>query len=178
MPFDRDDVEPPYAVVEVYEPPHSLAIPEDLCDRILAAARSARPSTRLNGEHRAPVLEPDDERAVLDRIREANDAWWCLAIDEWDTKSKRYRPGDQLIAHQDIHAGAARRKIAASVQLSDPTDYEGGDFVVWFNNERIPMPRTRGTVIVLPGWTVHAVEEVTSGERWSLLANGWGPPLR
>jgi len=26
--------------------------------------------------------------------------------------------------------------------------------------------------------TVHEVEPVTSGERWSLIVNGYGPPLR
>jgi predicted 2-oxoglutarate/Fe(II)-dependent dioxygenase YbiX len=40
------------------------------------------------------------------------------------------------------------------------------------------MPRTRGTLVVFPGWTVHEVEPVTAGERWALIVNGWGPPLR
>ena len=47
-----------------------------------------------------------------------------------------------------------------------------------FADHRLAMPRTRGTLMAFPGWTVHEVEPVASGERWALIVNGWGPPLR
>lgn len=178
LPLDGDDEEPPYAVVEAFEPPHPLSVGPDLCDRIADACRRARPSTRLNGEHRTPVLEPQDEDAILDRVRQANDFWWRLDVVSWNLFCKFYRPGDQLIAHQDLHAAGARRKVAAGLQISDAEAYEGGDFVVSFNSERYHMPRTRGTLVVFPSWTVHEVEEVTAGERLSVIIHGWGPPLR
>ena len=178
VPFDDEDEEPPYAVADAYEPPHPLAVPDDLCDRLLTVARAARPGVRTNGEYRMLDLEPDDEREVIDRFREANAAWWNLDLDRFDVKAKHYRPGDRHTRHQDLHAGAARRKFAGSVQLSHGDDYEGGALVVHHTDERIPMPRTRGTLVSFPGWCVHEVEPVTSGERWALVANGWGPPLR
>ena len=91
---------------------------------------------------------------------------------------KRYRVGDRHPAHQDLLAGASRRKLAGSVQLSDPDGYEGGDLVVSYGQARAAMPKSRGTLVAFPGWTVHEVEPVTRGERWALIVNGWGPPLR
>jgi PKHD-type hydroxylase len=77
-----------------------------------------------------------------------------------------------------LHPGAACRKFAGSVQLSDSEDYDGGDLVMHFAHHRVAMPRTRGTLVAFPGWTVHEVEPVTAGERWALVVNGWGPPLK
>ncbi len=91
---------------------------------------------------------------------------------------KRYRAGERHARHQDLHPGAACRKFSGSVQLSYPDDYSAGGLVMHFADHRVAMPRTRGTLIAFPGWTVHEVEPVTSGERWALIVNGWGPPLR
>ena len=178
LPRDADDPEPPYAVADAWERPLALALPDDLCDRLVAAAEAARPGIRPNGEYRMLDLEPADEAAVRGRFREANAAWWNLDLDRWDIHAKRYLRGDRHAEHQDLHAGAARRKLAGSVQLSHPDDYEGGDLLVHFTDRRIAMPRTRGTLVALPAWTVHEVEPVTAGERWALIVNAWGPPLR
>ncbi len=64
------------------------------------------------------------------------------------------------------------------VQLSDPTEYDGGALIVRSAHVRPVMPTTRGTLVASPGWTNHAVEPVARGERWSLCVNAWGAPVR
>jgi PKHD-type hydroxylase len=91
---------------------------------------------------------------------------------------KRYAVGERHTAHQDLHAGAAGRKLAGVVQLSEPDDYAGGHLVMSFAHHRVPMPRARGTLVAFPGWTVHEVTPITRGVRWSLCVNGFGPRLR
>ncbi len=70
----------------------------------------------------------------------------------------------------------SRRKLTVILQLSDASDYDGGDFEVFGTSE--PLPRERGTIIVLPSYVHHRVTPVTRGTRRVLV--GWlaGPPLR
>lgn len=173
-----DDDEPAYAIADAWEPLHPLALPADFCDRLVAAGKAADPRPGPNGTYLLPELEAADERAILGRFRAANAEWWHLDLDRWDVMLKHYRPGDRHSVHQDLHPGAARRKLAGSVQLSHSDAYAGGDLVVHFAGQRVPMPRTCGTLVAFPAWTVHEVEPVTAGERLSLVVNAWGPPLR
>lgn len=72
------------------------------------------------------------------------------------------------------------RKLTAVVQLTDPSEYEGGDFEVYDSNsypnkEEI---RTRGTVIFIPSFVPHAALPVTKGLRHSLACWFDGPKWR
>ncbi len=86
LPLAADDREPAYAIVDAWEPPEPLALPERVCDRILAAAKAVAPSCGPNGAYVLPVLEPADERSVLERFKKANADWWRLDIDCWDVR--------------------------------------------------------------------------------------------
>ncbi len=173
------DSEPPYAVADAWTPPHPLALPESLCGRILTAASYATPAPSRNGTYYHDLdLSDADRQEVLGRFQQANGIWWRVDVNRWLLGVKRYRPGDRHALHQDLHAGAAGRKFAGVVQLSDPDDYTGGQLVMHFSEEHAVMPAARGTLVAFPGWTVHEVTPVTSGERWSLCVNAWGPPLR
>ncbi|HEX2272528.1 MAG TPA: 2OG-Fe(II) oxygenase [Acidimicrobiales bacterium] len=149
------DTEPAYAIADAFEPPHPLALPEEICDRLVAAAMAVRPTPGGHADYHLIELEPDDEAAILGRFAEANALWWNLELDRWDVRVQHYRPGQRFAPHQDLHAGAACRKFAGSVQLSTADDYEGGDLVMHFVHHRAAMPRTRGTLVAFPGWTVH-----------------------
>jgi hypothetical protein len=172
------DVEPSYACCDAWEPPHRLAFGSDLCDAILASAEEVEPQSSGNGTYYLDHLTPALQAEVYGRFADANRQWWGLDIDQWDGGVKSYGPGERHPLHQDLHAGAARRKFAGVVQLSETDDYTGGALVMQFSTHRVAMPRTRGTLVAFPGWTVHEVEPVTSGIRWSLCVNGRGPRLR
>ena len=178
LQVDDDDDEPAHAVADAWEPPHPLALPPELCDRLVAIAEDTPPGHRRNGACHMVELDPELEWEVVGRFRAANRAWWHLDLDRWSIHAKNYRRGDRHPVHQDLHPAAARRKLAGSVQLSDPDDYEGGTLFVYSGSDGIGMPTTRGTLIAFPGWTDHEVSRVTAGERWVLIVNGWGPPLR
>jgi len=74
------------------------------------------------------------------------------------------------------------RKLSLVVSLSDPKDYEGGDFKFQFRNledptieQKVPQLIPRGSVVVFPSYIWHKVEPITEGTRYSLVmwARGW-----
>ena len=65
------------------------------------------------------------------------------------------------------------RKISLIIQLSDPSEYEGGQFQVKgvFNTEEEKeLMNKKGTIITIPSFVEHRVTPVTKGRRLSLIA--------
>lgn len=85
--------------------------------------------------------------------------------------------------HQDIFWANPRcydRKLSVTVQLTDPSEYDGGDFEF---DPCVPAPdpvevRRKGTVIVFPSFLSHRVTPVTRGTRKSLVSWAEGPKFR
>lgn len=68
------------------------------------------------------------------------------------------------------------RKLSVTVQLSDPSEYEGGYFEFGDGIPAVPEEaRTKGTVLIFPSYLQHAVSPITSGVRRSLVAWFEGP---
>ena len=89
------------------------------------------------------------------------------------TENGNYHP------HMDIGIEAPTRKLSFSLQLSDPTEHEGGQLVFHhLRTQAEAAPRARGKIIFFPSFVVHEVTPVTSGTRYSLV--GWvaGPPFK
>lgn len=83
--------------------------------------------------------------------------------------------------HTDVNwSGADRydRKMSVTVQLTDPLEYEGGDFE--FSEVENPKSQLKnlGTVLVFPPYLRHRVSPVTRGKRASLVAWFYGPRWR
>jgi PKHD-type hydroxylase len=71
------------------------------------------------------------------------------------------------------------RKISLTVQLSGPSEYEGGDFSFGDGVESLPdFYKEIGTVLAFPSYLAHKVSPVTSGVRKSLVAWFEGPKWR
>jgi PKHD-type hydroxylase len=86
-----------------------------------------------------------------------------------------YREGGHYDEHFDMRMDnrASVRKLGITVQLSDSTDYSGGEFMF---TEDIGTPnqdiiKQKGTVIVFPSFLYHKVNPVSKGKRYSLV--GW-----
>ena len=64
------------------------------------------------------------------------------------------------------------RKISVVIQLSDPSEYEGGDFEIdhleW--SDFVDDSKQKGSVVVFPSFLSHRVTPVTKGVRRSLVA--------
>lgn len=70
------------------------------------------------------------------------------------------------------------RKLSFSIQLSDPSDYEGGDLILHAGFQSITSTRNKGAIVLFPSFMLHEVTEVTKGKR--LSAVGWvsGPKFK
>ena len=83
--------------------------------------------------------------------------------------------------HHDVNWNGevgADRKLSMTVQLSDPSEYEGGDFEL-LEVEQVPsFAKEKGTVLIFPSYLLHRVTPVTSGVRRSLVAWFTGPQWR
>lgn len=69
------------------------------------------------------------------------------------------------------------RKLTCVIQLSDPSEYEGGDFEMYDLNQYPDKEaiRQQGTAIFLPSFIPHAALPVTKGKRYSLAVWFEGP---
>lgn len=84
----------------------------------------------------------------------------------------RYAGGDTFGAHVDsairIRRGSdfrVRSDLSATLFLSDPDSYDGGELVIedQFGEQRVKLPA--GHMVLYPASSVHRVEPVTRGER-------------
>lgn len=84
--------------------------------------------------------------------------------------------------HHDIdwnRADGYDRKVSIILQLSDPSEYDGGEFS--FSEVENPVPeqlRQKGTILCFPSYLVHQVSPVTRGTRRSVVAWFQGPKWR
>jgi PKHD-type hydroxylase len=70
------------------------------------------------------------------------------------------------------------RKISLSLQLSGPSDYDGGDLVLEAGDGPYRAEKARGTLIAFPSYVLHRVVPVSSGVRKSLVIWVAGPDFR
>lgn len=88
-----------------------------------------------------------------------------------------------ILGHYDSHvdSGALNippRKLSIVIQMSDPSEYEGGELQLFTHSEPYSIPKKKGRLIVFPSYVLHKVTPVTSGLRKSIV--GWiaGPAFR
>ena len=70
------------------------------------------------------------------------------------------------------------RKLSFSLQLTDETTYEGGNFQLMDGKSTYFAPRKRGTLIVFDSRAMHRVLPVTKGIRKSIVGWTLGPRWR
>lgn len=103
-------------------------------------------------------------------------------------KSQFYGYHQDSLTHpyNDEHDGRFRgmtRKLSMTLQLSDSSDYTGGDFYFKYMTssgvieERVDYAKNIGTIIVFPSFVWHKVEPVTTGTRKSLVCWTLGYPF-
>ena len=80
--------------------------------------------------------------------------------------------------HQDFGASGISRKLSMVLQLSDPSEYEGGELQILTRKEPTSMQKKRGLITVFPAWTLHQVTPVTKGTRQTLVAWISGPAFK
>jgi PKHD-type hydroxylase len=74
--------------------------------------------------------------------------------------------------------GDIARKLSMTIQLSDPSEYEGGELEIWCDRDVFTATREQGTGILFPSPVLHRVRHVTRGRRYSLVVWASGPRFR
>lgn len=89
-------------------------------------------------------------------------------------------PSDHFTWHRDSGDDWRRpqRKLSFSLLLSEPGEYEGGEFMIHDGAEQTVKASDAGTFIIFPATMLHRVLPVTRGVRRSLIGWAAGPPLR
>ena len=101
--------------------------------------------------------------------------------------SEYYGSGDKYDMHMDMIMGHEAkesngldvpRKLSIVMCLSDPADYEGGEFHIFQGNVPQVVEQKRGRLLVFPSWMLHAVTPVTKGVRKSIVVWVLGPKFK
>jgi len=134
------------------------------------------------------ITQDDNWHWLYDKLKnmitEANDALWKFDLQsmpegiqytEYDGREKGHYD-----AHQDIGPGILSwRKVSITVQLSDPSEYTGGDFHIITSLQGYrEVPKGLGNVTVFPSYMLHRVTPVTEGLRKVLVLWAGGDHYR
>ena len=79
--------------------------------------------------------------------------------------------------HQD-YGGSVSRKLSMVVQLTDPSEYEGGNLQVMTSGNPQNVRKQRGLIALFPSYVLHQVTPVVKGSRQSLVAWVSGPAFK
>lgn len=93
-------------------------------------------------------------------------------LDTYHKPQVKFASGVGRGQEENIQTGEYVRKLSFTLQLSDPTDYRGGE-VEFLDSEgqRFLAPKQRGTMIVFDARTRHRVRKIKDGLRKSIV--GW-----
>jgi PKHD-type hydroxylase len=70
------------------------------------------------------------------------------------------------------------RKLSLVLQLSDPSEYEGGDLEIFDAPEPTKIEKQKGLVVAFPSFVLHRVTPVTKGIRKTLVVWLTGPRFK
>lgn len=142
-----------------------------------AASGSTIESTRATD---LTWISQDDESAWL------YDKLWRLVADSWRVSRLEmiqyavYRPGGFFNWHNDNSYDAAQglivpptvraRTATIVVQLSDPSDYTGGELLIRTPNGVVEAPKQKGRMTAFSSFIYHRVTPVKTGIRKTLVA--------
>lgn len=128
-----------------------------------------------------PYANPDIERYVFNMVSTVNAEFFGfdLAMVQ-NLQHTTYRKGAFYKTHVDVYWETGEetpvydRKLSISIQLNDPSQFEGGDLII--NNQVVKL--RKGQIVVFPSYVPHEVTKVTKGIRKSLVAWIWGSRWR
>jgi hypothetical protein len=149
-----------------------------------AHQQASRASLRRCKEY---LIEPtsiafSDGSSVASRVYEAfglGNIWELEFSEVPSIRIMEYQVRDGYGRHTDWSNGAAKhRKISMTCQLSSPKNYDGGAVTLYAGPESQDISRQQGAATLWPSWTLHEVQPITRGVRYSLTAWAHGTPYR
>lgn len=115
-------------------------------------------------------------KKIINKIIEVNQEHFKYNLTDLETLQYTiYNKGQYYKKHLDLSnelmAGNIMRKLSFSIQLSDSSDYEGGELCGYVGEKEIFAEKQKGSLTFFPSFLLHEVKPVTSGKRISLV--GW-----
>ena len=131
-----------------------------------------------------PELQPIWEKFSV-AVAEVNSRFFHFDLTGFHEPMQLGLYTEQQQGHYDWHTDAAPsdksvpRKLSLAMLLSDPSEFEGGEFQVKTSNDNARTLETvKGRAWFFPSYTLHRVTPVTKGVRRSLVLWVGGPPFR
>lgn len=129
---------------------------------------------------------PYDDRSywVFDKLKtlviESNKTAWNFNLHSIidSLQHSEYYEGGHYDLHMDISTGTNHRKISVIVQLSDPSEYDGGDLEIWSEGNFEILSKEKGCVFIFPSFLLHRVTPITRGFRKSLVLYAGGDSFK
>ena len=110
---------------------------------------------------------------MFQMVNIVNDSVFHFDVDGCDDELKliEYQDGGFYGWHTDFNAGScSNRKIVGIVQLTEPSEYEGGDVQFGIQDkdtkEWYTMEKKKGSLTLFPAFLCHNVTPVTKGKRY------------
>ena len=120
------------------------------------------------------ITDIDNETLQYTHYKEGQFYSWHsdTALDTYHKPQIKFASGVGRGQEELIQTGEYVRKLSFTLQLSDPTDYRGGE-VEFLDSEgqRFLAPKQRGAMIVFDSRVRHRVRKVKEGTRKSIV--GW-----
>jgi PKHD-type hydroxylase len=125
---------------------------------------------------------PDASNAALferlgGMIKRVNDEFYKFELDSFKegVQFTEYKVDEFFKWHTDCGPGILmERKLSLTVQLSDPTDYTGGELELWDHTATLD----QGSATIFPSFMQHKVDPIIEGTRYALVSWVAGPTFR
>ena len=123
------------------------------------------------------LLQDDSTNWLYERLYNAvialNKQYFNFEIDQLENLQYCiYREGHHFKKHIDTISipNLGQRKLTFILQLSDETEYEGGELRLHVSDNPIVISKKKGTIAIFPSFIPHDVTPVTKGERKVLVS--------
>jgi PKHD-type hydroxylase len=140
--------------------------------KVTAGEQSARAKRNLQVPEDAPVSRELGEIILTALGRNPEFVSAALPLRVFPPLFNRYDAGMAFDTHVDNairFAGPVRYRtdVSATLFLSDPDDYEGGELIIEdsFGEHAVKLPA--GDMILYPASSLHRVAPITAGSRWA-----------
>jgi PKHD-type hydroxylase len=117
-------------------------------------------------------------------VQQLNDRFYKYDLTEMEDLQYAEYQSDTL-GHYTTHSDDGYeynlfRKLSLSIQLSDESEYQGGELLFHRFSKKNPAvaPKGKGTLILFPSYILHEVTPVTAGLRKSLVSWVVGPRFK
>ena len=190
-PFQRDHVETWAWAKDVFSP--------EECQKIIKIGNNLKPQLgKIIGKNGQEICKKNVRKSLTSWISPNPDTEWIYIklqqiVEEMNKKffklhltgineslqfTKYQAPDGHYHTHIDKMYNGYIRKLSLTIQLTDPSKYEGGELELFQQDKPLVVRKEQGTAIFFPSYVLHGVKPVTKGERCSLV--GWftGDPFK